>query len=195
MDLSTFCTCIRDLPTLKEPFSQGNYTYASNGHMIIRVPFRPDIPEKKPDNLQLENLVFLNREEYTTEFPKYKTEKKKCSWCRGSGRTQICQECDGDGYVELENDFNQYSAECKTCRGEGETPGGPEKCSNCDGTGQAYVDKYDHVDIGDVRLGKKLLDKIKDLPGVRLGPVDGAERQQVAFCFDGGDGILMTMMK
>ena len=61
--------------------------------------------------------------------------------------------------------------------------------------GERYVQEFPYVDIGDIRLGIRLLDKIKDLPGVRLGPVDGADRKQVVFCFDGGDGILMAMQK
>lgn len=30
-----------------------------------------------------------------------------------------CEECEGTGIVELENDFNEYEVECKSCDGDG----------------------------------------------------------------------------
>lgn len=55
-----------------------------------------------------------------------------------------------------------------------------EDCENCNGTGVVPKDHYEHVDIGNVRLGKILLDKIKDLPDIMLGPVD-SEKEPVGF--------------
>jgi hypothetical protein len=45
VDLNLFCDPERR--NLSVPFSLNGHTYASNGHIIVRVPRRPDIPENK----------------------------------------------------------------------------------------------------------------------------------------------------
>jgi len=196
MDLTSFCSLDREMPTFSKPFSHGDFTYASDGRMIIRVPRIPEISSAKPDALKLEKLGFPADGECVTEFPEYEAlERHKCPICKGYGKVEECPECDGEGSVEFDNGYHMYSADCKSCGGRGAVSGGNEKCSNCNGTGRSYADGWAHVDIGDVRLSARLLDKIKDLPNVKLGPVDGAERKMVAFSFDGGDGVLMGMVK
>jgi hypothetical protein len=45
VDLDLFCDPERR--NLAVPFSLNRHTYATNGHIIVRVPRRPDIPENK----------------------------------------------------------------------------------------------------------------------------------------------------
>jgi len=45
IDLSHFCHTEDDRPYLKQPWSRGEFTYATNGHVAVRVPRRADVPE------------------------------------------------------------------------------------------------------------------------------------------------------
>ena len=193
MDLTRFCDS--ETQWLSKPFNHDGYTFASNGHMLIRVPLRDDVVDTVPSQITMSKLPF-DCEVYPTKFPEYKPQAmKKCPACDGRKSVSTCPECDGKGEVILDSGFNGYECDCKTCNGDGYVPGDERKCEGCDGTGITYVDNYPFVDIGDVRLNIKLLDKIKDLPGIILGPVDGGYRRMVHFRFDGGDGILMVMNK
>lgn len=51
IDLSHFCYTEDDRSYLKQPWSRGDFTYATNGHIMVRVPRRSDVPEndKAPD--------------------------------------------------------------------------------------------------------------------------------------------------
>ena len=58
IDLGQFCCPDECEPgrDLSVPFSLNGHTYATNGHICVRVPRRPDIPENKeapnPENLE-----------------------------------------------------------------------------------------------------------------------------------------------
>ena len=54
-------------------------------------------------------------------------EKVECTKC-----SDVCEECGGEGTVELSNDFNDYEVDCKSCDSD------PEICSYCNGTNIAY---------------------------------------------------------
>lgn len=60
IDLNLFCDPERCAPgcDFSVPFSRNNYSYATNGHVAVRVPRRPDIPENKqaPSAERLEQL-------------------------------------------------------------------------------------------------------------------------------------------
>jgi hypothetical protein len=45
--LTPFCYAGTDRPHLSRPFSLGEWTYATNGHIAVRVPRRPDVPESE----------------------------------------------------------------------------------------------------------------------------------------------------
>ena len=45
IDLSHFCYTEDDRPYLKNPWSRGDFTYATNGYVMVRVPRRADVPE------------------------------------------------------------------------------------------------------------------------------------------------------
>lgn len=197
IDITGFCD--KENSFLNEPFNLNNWTIASNGHMAIRVPLRDDVKRGIPQQITEEMILSLawhKDGEETTKFTDYEPQKlKACKTCKGTGRSVVCRECDGEGVVEWNNSYHSYDAECRSCHGNGRTPDLDVFCADCDGTGKIPEDMYEHVDIGDVRLSKKLLEKIKNLPGVKLGKTVGVENHSVAFLFDGGDGILMCLNK
>ena len=58
VDLSHYCGDEDDRPELSRPFSRGDYTYATNGHICVRIPRRADVPEIEgtPDASKLSEL-------------------------------------------------------------------------------------------------------------------------------------------
>ena len=70
------------------------------------------------------------------DLPPYKLpDKDLCYNCNGVGSINICPECCGNGYVDLETDYNTYECECKMCETKGEVPGEDNICKICDGDG------------------------------------------------------------
>lgn len=195
MNLQDFCAKDEQRQhELNDPFSHGKYSFASDGHMLIRVPLLLEVTKGLPGFMESKFTEFATGD-CLTPIPEYKQEKKKCSICRGSGKAEECPECKGLGEVNFENDYNDYEFECQTCHGHGEVSGGKNTCEECEGTGQVYVNRWASINIGNKLLGLRLLDKIKDLPGVMLGDCSADDKAPVYFKFDGGDGLLMPMIK
>jgi hypothetical protein len=105
IDLGQFCCPDECEPgrDLSVPFSLNGHTYATNGHICVRVPRRPDIPENKeapnPENLEW-------------DFSRMKFGPLP----EGPLREQ-CRMCDGRGY---EHDCPDCRRECEHCDGIGE---------------------------------------------------------------------------
>lgn len=66
LDLNQFCDPTSREPgrDLSVPFSLNEHTYATNGHICVRVPRRPDVPEnnKAPKADERLPLGFLARQ-------------------------------------------------------------------------------------------------------------------------------------
>lgn len=108
IDLTQFCERNGFRLWMTEPFGIGEYTYASNGVILVRVP-RSDWPS-----------VDLPSEVLPASFPRilkwlYDSPAmapipaippgpfyEKCLWCAGSGEVEYdeCEECDGEGVIE-----------------------------------------------------------------------------------------------
>lgn len=193
IDLQPFCgTFCND--NFDTPFGAGDYTYATNGHIAIRVPLIAGTERKPP--IKLQGIKFYPEDEHLghwMQLPQYEPpEKKRCGSCKGLKRSSTCPDCDGDGTVQMSHGRHFHEAECKECDGEGLIPGGDKTCSSCDGIGETYTDQYAGVKIENVLLAVKLLDKIKALPGAELY-LPAPESGMVNFRFDGGVGLVMKM--
>lgn len=178
---------------ISEPYSQGDHTYATNGWIAVRVPRVVDVPEreKTPD---MTRLTWDHDElDDWTDLPAYDTANaEECRHCKGTGKQQVCYECDGAGELDLESDYNSYTVECRTCRGDGIAPGRAEHldpCERCHGIGKDLVTP---VAWGSGHLSMFLLEAIKGLPGVKLSQRREGE-QPFRFVFDGGEGLVMPM--
>lgn len=193
MDLQQFCHPSRGGGKMSSPFSAGDYSYATNGHLIIRVPRVDDIPER--DNAPgIGPLVWKHNDIADWhDLPEYESPPAKtCVACDGSGYTEDCPECEGDGNVFFSNDHNEYSFDCKTCDGEGVEPSNEEDgelCEDCAGTGEI---KHDTIPItwGKGYINAVLMEQIKDLPGLKLSD-QGDGLTPWHFRFDGGEGLVM----
>ncbi len=102
-DLQRFCAGPDDYRTeLRAPWSAGAWTYASNGHIIIRVPRLPDVPENEDAPKSAESL-FPAGPPADGWMPVPVVEMPPlldCKWCEGTGKDDLsadCYDCGGTG--------------------------------------------------------------------------------------------------
>jgi hypothetical protein len=119
-ELKQFCGIEETCPYLHEPFSRGDFTYATNGHIMVRVPRLPEVtagadivdPEKpflQDRRGPLFDLTALSRLTYTP-----------CENCDGAGYGDLCEECGGTGGGECPE--CGHAEECEACGGKGLFP-------------------------------------------------------------------------
>lgn len=214
MDIQTiqlFCCEDETKVNLCTPYSRGEYTFATNGHMQIRVPRLVEVPEREDAPIVVISESDPVGKNYLKEpaewlpVPAVTVASEPCKQCGGTGSGVECPECKGDGYVELSTDFNDYdSPDCKTCNGTGQISAAgyerlkgrmlwlpeskPVTCDNCH-TGQVWPMAGEIV--GGVKINVRFLDLIGRLPGAQLGVF--GELDVARFRFDGGDGLVMPM--
>jgi hypothetical protein len=214
IDLNYFCGKCDIRTYLNTPLSLDNYTYASNGHLLIRVDRRNDtpeydnIPEKLADSfrsLPEQALQKLGTETGTLRLAEFEPELTICNECGGTGLTHVCPECEGTGDITLESEFNDYNVDCISCDGTGtvsdnkiellrsfnlQHPGvnkAPNRCQSCAGTGKRP--KEEKFVVGETTLATDYLRLFKTLPNATVyafGKIDPA-----LVVFDGGHGLIM----
>ena len=185
IDLQRFCASELDLRTyLRTPWLFGEWVYATNGHMAVRVPAadRPDItvtPEKAPNAAVLFERAFECDGGFLP-MPVVPA-APKCMECDGTGKVRAikCPDCE-DG------DFRRgsYTYECQNCLGSPAGAGwqhlpdedfGPQPhevqrmCHECDGHG-VLMHMGKPVRIGDVWYAGGYLAVLSTLPNVRIKP-------------------------
>jgi hypothetical protein len=199
IDLKPFCCTEPTRYYLNQPWSVDKFTYASNGHVLVRVARRDDVPENDaaPKVAQFWES-FDDKANFVSppQTPKFST--KRCDHCKGSGAVILCEECEGDGVVECDLGHDH---DCEECDGNGVIYAreigeeGAICCDTCDGKGripdldQGYSAGVLLPDGVSVTL--KYLVLLNSLPNVRW--LTNADQDQVPihFVFDGGAGLLM----
>lgn len=198
---------------LWRPWRAGEFVYATNGHLAVRVPAAdfPDAAENSKAPKSIADLfasAFDGREERDframPELPKL----IKCLDCKGAGRLHSIKCPDCDDYGEFVHGRNTY--ECKECADDPAGPGRLEcangdevseerACHSCLGLG--YQSRGNgHTKIGDAAYGTVYLHMLGELPQCRVCPGEPAPRtwepkpQPAAFAFDGGQAILMPYL-
>lgn len=191
MKLENFCIPEETRPYVKTPYNQGGYTYSSDGSIIVRVPKIDGYPDGTKERYPDCSKLPWKHQEISDwhDMPEFSISKRKCPGCAGTGKTSPCKECDGEGWVVYDTKFNSYEWECKSCKGEGVSPGGKNTCESCHGSGEEIENTRVHFIGGD--LSARYLHLIKtELTGVKFGTI---EKDVLCFNFDGGEGILMAM--
>lgn len=93
---------------MKIPFSQGDFSYAVNLHLFIRVPRVDDIPEN-PESKGMDRVIAgdINKDWYPVENVPM-LEKAYCDDCLGNGRYygKTCEYCDGEGKITPDIPFD-----------------------------------------------------------------------------------------
>lgn len=213
LDLTPFCQHpgYGSRAYLVKPWSLGAWTYASNGHMAIRVPRREDVPENSEAPASIET-VFARADEATyVPLPPIDIPKPKyvrCTVCKGQGWGDECQTCDGTGEHTCTCGQDH---ECGDCDGSGlhhwrkrdEIPEAERHyCAECGGRGHAD-DRRDVIFTAHgLALGASLLMPVLRLPGLSGMAVPAEEpdphyperklfKGPVLFRFDGGMAAIL----
>jgi hypothetical protein len=171
-----------------EPFSVGDFTYATNGYLIVRV----DRLQSWGETESAPNVARLNWDHDSIGLwidpPQAEDiSPEACKPCKGTGKLSVCPECHGHGEVEAETDFNTYECDCATCNGSGKVDGGSHLCDDCLGSGEYLETKVPWRDGG---ITMKALRLASALPGIQFSTYGTAE-EVVRIKFDGGVGLLM----
>lgn len=178
--------CNTDDERLKTPYSIGDYTYATDGMILIRVPLMAEYPENSiaPDP---EKLDYEKPEKwYPVENIKMPREVD-CDFCEGQGRNFECPECDGKGIVWLLNNYSRYpDIDCNSCDGSGVI----KFCEECDGTGKGSRQKKP-MNFNGVTFDQRYLALLSELPNCEIGLI--SKTATTPFRFDGGSGSIMPM--
>ena len=105
IDLDLFCDreCRTPGCDLSVPFSLNEHSYASNGHICVRVPRRSDIAENTEAPNAEQRLPWNFSRVTFAPLPKLKL-LEKCGWCAGRGHQHNCPDC---------------QCECEHCDGSG----------------------------------------------------------------------------
>lgn len=200
-DLKVFCG-----RKLQEPWSNLDYTYATNGSVLVRVKKLDDVPVKDELSAIPKNADSLI-EKYVVgvlgPFPEIeKIVGDSCYQCKGAGKVteKECPECEGYGNVYWETNRHKYEVECQECGGCGKiktTDPNGETCENCDGTG--IVAQMNRISIDGFDFDSNLLYHFQKFPNVKIGAKNVGENSSgaygVAFIkFDGGVAVIMGLL-
>lgn len=184
MNLYHFCHKDAEKSTIGAPWSRGDYTFATDGFLAIRVSRIHTIPEneKAPDVGRCfpsgDPLGWYPVPDVS------QIEAPACPVCKGSHVNVDCRECCGSGTLDFSSAYNEYTVECKLCDGCGYLA----ECDYCHGLGKVLPEG---VEIGhSIRFRLESLAKLSMIPGCEIGPV--AIDRPALLRFDGGDGIVCT---
>ena len=198
IDLQRFCSNDGERTVkIDMPFSAGEHTYATNGHVAIRVARIADVAREDGPDI---GRIFKDRPPVTNlqPLPTFDLPNRpNCDRCTGKGATIDCTDCSGAGTSVC--DECGHESDCENCNADGAFPCDPRQdganvCSECNGVGIMPINAQGWF----LQIAPKLFINpgyllwLKDLPNckVDLGPNDGAG---IWFTFDGGDGLLMPM--
>jgi hypothetical protein len=165
IDLKPFCSTDKDRPNLHRPWSRGDWTWATNGHILIRVPRRADVPEndEAPDPSKI--LAPFDGTKLAARAP---IELPAVTM-------DECDDCSGAGYG---------IHGCPYCECD---------CGTCGGTGKVDSDRQVSIDFCGGVFALRYVRQIMALPGLRL-PADHPDKHApLLFAFDGGVGALMGL--
>lgn len=184
--LKRFCSTDEDRHSLQQPFSQEEFSYATDGRVIVRMARLRDVPEvvDAPIAQNLWKNLGVNIAELKgwMEIPALpEIQYNLCEACFGSGMMRVCAKCE---YCPDDADYQK----CPDC---GAVSFEKIPCSHECSNGRHQVAAG--INIGNTRLNVIYLHKLNMLKGVMICPYMPSNADAVPFRFEGGDGLLMPM--
>ena len=200
IDLSKF-TSGRMRKQYSEPWSAGDYSYATDGYMVIRVPRIDGMPETKDAKQrteQIDDWLTNSVSSWFNVLPVKPVKLQKCDVCSGAGAVKYCPGCLGAGRRPIRNGHVDEWPTCQDCGGIGVVPAvkndnPDEECEDCNGTGEVlpdYTEKNTTI-YGEGRFSNLLLAKLSGFSNVMIGPRDAYDFALLKF--DEGMGLIMPM--
>ena len=184
--LKQFCSQDNNDSTdnMKLPWSEGEYSFATTRHFVIRVA-RIDGIEENANAPQVSRVWPAQQPEQWYAIPECAVKPPiDCPKCKGQrNQPTTCPECGGTGEVELSNYYNDYTCDCLSCDGTGKI----DVCDKCGGSGKVEV--FSSHPVGPAKFQVKYLHLLATLPGCEIGPMN--ETEPAWFRFDGGVGLIM----
>ncbi len=185
--MNIFCSKTNDI--LNKPATINDYTYASNGIMLIKCKTKeiyvnkgfPKVCEEllKQTKSLSDHVSFFNLP------PQVVNEKefKKCKHCNSKGT--CCPDCENTGIVTyVTNNGYEYENDCDMCMDNHEI------CEECNGTGKIEIEPT--ITVGDLIFDKNTFDLLYKLKNVKLYLL--YQQQPSYFTFEGGEGIIMPQL-
>ena len=212
IQLQKFCCEDVTKINITAPWSEGDKTFATNGHLLIIVPRLADVGEiEKPIKLddKLKVTLVSEPEKWFPIPPLGAVAQEPCKDCKGTGKAYTCPECDGEGQVCPETSFNTYDdQECMSCEGVGtlteekwlkltkrhfnkDATTKDAECETCFGTGKNLL--HNPVEIGHCNFSDLYLSWLAELPNCMTGTFDEYAPGRIKF--DGGEGLIMPKRK
>lgn len=189
--LQKFCAKGEFRSFMLKPWLHGDYAFATNGHIALRVPADGFLSVVAGGNGSEPNVSKLVDKAKAFYLPMMSIPElvppEVCEHCAGTGTAYDCDPCDGEGWF----DHHGKEYECKWCNGAGQHQNGegdPSYCWHCDGIGEK---RYIQVAVGNSHFDRRYLALIAALPNAKIAPNGPAAITY--FAFDGGDGALMPM--
>lgn len=204
--LKLFCGTDVLRPNLHQPFRQGKWVYATDGHCMIRmlaagmpeVPVIPNRGDPPPKASMLDPHMDFDvpADQWVPLPPVPPMVMVKCQSCNGCGKVDICDECEGTGTVHWTSEYdNHYEAECEGCDGKGYDPGSEDPCMECDGTGlEESASGPQYLVVGKWKLPIEQARKLAQLQGVHLAVVNkdcNSDLHPLQFTSIEGSGVWM----
>ena len=163
--LRNFCTGNELRPVTCRPWSVGDYSYATDGSIAVRVVRSEDVPPPEENITKtaamLDGWIAATADVERIALPHVDVAK---------GKRWICEKCDGRGYEH----------DCPECTCD---------CDDCDG---GY--RYQQVIVmwRGMQVNARIWQLIAALPNSRIA-THLSPAGHIAFLFDGGAGICMPM--
>ncbi len=202
INLQDFCHAGRTRTYLTRPFSFGDYTYASNGLIAVRVNRQEDAPENPEAPASIVKLLSEHDGKSFGPLPVFEIQPQRavrCAECHGRGRYNECAECDGTGQHECSHAGCDDAHDCGDCDGTGADQGGIDEdkpvytCETCAGKGIKPDDRRLSPAENAV-FAVRLWNLAAALPGVEVEhPIHGGTDRPLIFRFIGGYAAIMGM--
>jgi hypothetical protein len=198
MNIKDFCAENDRRDYLKQPFNIDGRTVASNGAVLLSTQLSAEYDElKEGEATGVKEVLARFDATKLTPMPIIPLpDPVECSICggRGTAHKKQCVECDGEGEVSLDNCFNDYECECKSCGGDGfvVSKHGTETCFSCNGDGKRYPE-YLTVNVLGVKVNIKYLKLIINVPDLHV--FTDAEASMLWFKSGDDYGVMMGMLE